>query len=94
MSDLFYNKKQNQLQFINCTIGIHDLNCTCNNPGFHVLKILATQIGKELNNTDKNTIKQCLGDTTDQPTTAAGEDDLGEDLERLFAEDTLEESDG
>ena len=91
MSELFYNKKENQLQFINLTIGIHDLNCHCNNPGFHVLKILSTQIGKELNNTDKQTIQQCLGGSDPIPTAADDGLDIAEDLEKLFEEDVGED---
>lgn len=87
MTELFYNKKQNQLQFTNLAIGIHDLNCTCNNPGFHVLKILTNQIGKELNNTDKNTIKECLGGSDHIPTAEDDGLDIAEDLEKLFEGD-------
>lgn len=91
MSDLFFNNKKNQLQFTNLLIGIHDLNCNCNNPGFHSLKIITQQIGPELNPTDKLTIKKCLGDT---PTTQ--EDDVGftaGDLEELFGEGDGDEDD-
>lgn len=87
MSDLFYNKKSNQLQFINLAIGIHDLNCQCNNPGFHTLKIFTEQIGKELNDTDKKTIQRCLGGSDHTATEEDTGEDLGEELEKLFALD-------
>lgn len=85
MSTLFFNDKKNQLKFINSVVGIHDFTCNCNNPGFHCLKILAQQIGPELNTTDKDTIKKCLGDHS----TADAVEDTGidpGDLEKLFGD--------
>lgn len=91
MSTIPFNNKKQQLQFINCCIGIHDLNCTCNNPGFHTLKLLAQQIGPELNQQDKNTIKKCLGGDEDGKPADVDGIDFG-DLEKLFEEDDTEDA--
>lgn len=82
------NNKKIQLQLINSWIHCHDLTCSCDNPGFHILQIAAQQIGPELKKQEKEQIIKCLGQTSTEDA-AGGQDsdiDLG-DLDALFAED-------
>lgn len=81
-----FSQRKLELQLVNNFIGAHDLVCSCNNPGFHSLLILGKQIGPELNQQDKQQIKQCLG-SDDTATADTADLDFG-DLEKLFAEDT------
>ncbi len=87
-----YNERKIQLQITNLTVHGHDLVCSCNEPAFHSLKIITKQLQGELTKKQKEEIKTCLGIT---PTTAdAGikeengdDDDFGEEIEKLFAQD-------
>lgn len=92
MSIPFNNKKQ-QLQYINLCIGAHDLVCDCQEPGFHSLKLLANQIGRELQPEQKKEIQKCLGITTGEDHTDIDNIDIG-DLEKLFEEDITEDDSG
>lgn len=67
-------------------MAIHDLKCECNEPAVHSLQILLNQLKPELTSTQKQEIKKCLGTTGDQEDEDGGV--TGEDLERIFAEDT------
>ncbi len=81
-----FNNKKDQLKFINCVMGIHDLKCECSNPLFHSTNILLKQLAPELQKQEKQQLKKCLGE---EDTTNA-EEDIGlttGDLEQLFAED-------
>lgn len=85
-----FNNKRQQLQFINCCIGIHDIVCTCSNPLFHSTKILLKQLAPELQKQERIQLQKCLGEET---TTTKEEDpgfDIG-DLENLFGEDAAED---
>ncbi len=80
------NNKKDQLKFINCVIGCHDLVCECYNPLMHSTKILLKQLAPELQEPEKLQLKKCLGE---EPTTAEEEEtgfDIG-DLEKLFGEE-------
>lgn len=94
MSDLFkhtyYGKKALQNQLLNSIVGNHDLICGCEDPLKHI-SILIFEKAKPKNFTEnqKKIIKQCLGEEdADGGDQKDGEDITGEDLERLFAEDT------
>lgn len=67
-------------------MAIHDLKCECDEPAVHSLKLLLNQLKPELTSTQKEEIKKCLGLTGDQEEEDGGV--TGEDLERIFAEDT------
>lgn len=67
-------------------MAIHDLKCECNEPAVHSLKLLLNQLKQELTPQQKEEIKKCLGSTGDQEEEDGGV--TGEDLERIFAEDT------
>ncbi len=90
MSEPFFNNRKNQLKFINLCIGAHDIGCDCDTPGFHTLKLLTQQIYPELEDNHKKEIKNSLGGE-DDAAAAGGTDDLGEELERLFAQDTTDD---
>ncbi len=72
------NQRRDELKFINIICGVHDTLCDCYSPVQHASKILQKHLEQQ----------QCHTDTT----TAAVEDDhgldFGEDLEKLFAQDT------
>lgn len=89
-----FNNKKLQLQLVNGFVHEHDLVCCCNNPGYHVLQITATQIGQELSPKQKQQIIKCLGETTTGDAEDGAEDlDLG-DLDALFADDGEENPTG
>ncbi len=88
----FYNEKSLQLQITNSLIHSHDLACDCNDGIFHSAKLILQQVGKEFTYQQKAELKRCLGDGT-VATTTTEEDDLGGDLEKLFAADA-EDPDG
>lgn len=81
-----FSTKKDQLKFINCVIGIHDLKCECANPLFHSSHILLKQLAPEIKQQEKQQLKRCLGDED----TIKEDEDIGitpGDLEQLFAED-------
>ncbi len=84
----FYNEKQLQLQITNSLIHSHDLACDCNDGIFHSSLIILKQVGKEFSPKQQQILKQCLGDGDAAVTTTDVGDDLGQDLEKLFEEDT------
>lgn len=77
--------KKTQIQLVNSFVGNHDLCCDCSKPALHCLQTICNQLKDELTTTEKQEIIKCLGTTT---TDADPGDVDGEDLERLFAEDT------
>ncbi len=91
-----YNERKIQLQLTNLAVHGHDLICDCQEPAFHSLKIITKQLQGELTKKQKEEITKCLGTT---PTTGAAgikeengdDDDFGEEIERLFAQDKEEE---
>lgn len=85
-----FNNKKDQLQFINCVIGIHDLCCHCPNPLFHSTKLLLKQLAPELQAPEKQQLQQCLGDAATTKEDADTGIDFG-DLEKLFGDDEEEE---
>lgn len=87
-----YNEKKLQLELTNAFVHCHDLCCDCEEPTVHSTKILINQLKKELTPKQLQEIKQCLTttDTTGDPIEDGVID--GEDLDALFAEDTIEDS--
>ncbi len=85
-------KSSTKKQLINSFIGNHDLVCDCYNPAVHCLNILLEQLAPELQERDKQQIKQCLGETTTATDADIGIDTA--DLEKLFGEDDEEEPTG
>lgn len=93
-SPAYLTPKGKKNALINCFVGGHDLICSCKNPAYHCLEILASTLGPQLKEEEKNQIKQCLG-TTETTTTGVEEDGLGfGDLEKLFDADFTEDNDG
>nr|QMI58088.1 ORF2 [Torque teno virus] len=86
-----FNNKKNQLKFINCVVGCHDLLCECYNPLFHSAKIILKQLEPEITPQEKQQLQECLGtkDTTKEEDATTGID-IG-DLEKLFEEDAGED---
>lgn len=89
MSEPFFNDRRNQLQFINCAIGIHDLVCSCSSPLKHSSVILTKEYLKQATEEEKKDLQTCLGITTTggDHGDAAGDIDFTGDLEQLFAQD-------
>ncbi len=88
------NNRKQELKIINACIGCHDLTCECNEPAYHTLQIFIKQLKPELNKQQKDQLIKCLGDGGDQDILDKDiSEDVGEDLERLFAED-ITENDG
>lgn len=81
-----------QIKFTNCTVGLHDCLCDCDKPALHSATILLKQLAPELLQEEKDHLKRCLGTTTGPVEEECGV--TGEDLEKLFAEDTGEDLDG
>lgn len=79
---------------INSFVGNHDLLCCCNEPAFHCLKDLITQLKPDLTKEQKQEIIKCLGTTDGDHTTEENIDDFGEDLEKLFEEDVFGDENG
>ena len=93
-SPTYLTTKGKNNALINCFVGDHDLLCSCNNPAYHCLQILATTLAPQLKQEEKQQIIQCLGGTDAVPTTR-GDEEIGlEDLEKLFTEDTEEDAAG
>ncbi len=89
--------KQKQLLLVNNFVSGHDLLCCCKSPAFHCAQIIIQQLAPELKEKEKEQLKQCLttepsGDTAADPG-PEGDLDFGE-LEKLFEQDTEEETDG
>lgn len=80
--------RKDSIKITNAFVAIHDLKCECDEPAVHSLKILLKQLEPELTSQQKQEIKKCLGTTTVQEEEDGGV--TGEDLERIFAEDTGE----
>ncbi len=89
-----YNNKKLQLQITNSLIHCHDLACDCDDPTFHSTYLILQQLGKEFPENQRQKLKQCLGDTDTDVLGEPTGDDLGEDLEKLFAEDTEKDPTG
>ncbi len=87
-----YNELKLQKTLTNAIVGCHDLACNCPEPALHSIKLLATQLSKELTSTQKQQIKQCLGDTDTTGTADVPAIDFGEDLETIFADDAGEDA--
>lgn len=87
--------KHDQLKFTNVVIHFHDYICTCNEPLIHSTKLLLKQLSKDLTPKQQEDLQKCLTSTRED-VAAIAEDglDIGEDLERLFAADTEEDSTG
>lgn len=89
-----YNEKKIQLELTNILTSCHLLSCECDEPTFHSTKLILQQLSRELTQDQKNQLKKCLGDSTEDNGRVIAEDDFGEDLETLFAEDFTEEKQG
>ena len=89
--------KQKQLLLVNNFVSGHDLLCCCQNPAFHCAQILIQQLAPELKEKEKEQLKECLTTAPSGDTAAdhgpEGDLDFGE-LEKLFEQDTEEETDG
>ncbi len=91
-----YNERRIKLELTNLAVGNHCLVCDCNKPTFHTAKILLQQLSPELSPEEKKQLKECLsidGGTTSKTVgtnTGIEEDDFGEELEKLFQEDTAD----
>lgn len=83
-----------QLKFTNAVCHLHGLICNCDQPVFHSSKLLLNQLQPELPTTKKQELQKCLGITPEEEDGAAAGLDFGEDLEKLFAEDTEEDTMG
>lgn len=79
--------KKDQIQLVNCFVGIHDIKCNCEKPAVHCAEVILKQLNTELTPQEKEHLKSCLGTTTD-PTATTEENGgvTGEDLEALFAD--------
>nr|UHS18286.1 MAG: hypothetical protein [Betatorquevirus sp.] len=86
--------RKDQIKFINCLVGVHDLKCECNKPAYHSFEILAKQLAPELTTEEKDHLKKCLGTTTTDAAVGDHGDDFGDDLETVFADDITEEETG
>lgn len=84
-----YTPRQLNLQMVNCYVGIHDLHCHCKQPIKHIIQQIEQQ---------EPSIKQWRDTTTEKDGDHAGEKDIDHfgpgELERLFAEDVVEDTDG
>nr|QCX41838.1 ORF2 [TTV-like mini virus] len=93
-SPTYLTTKGKKNALINSFVHSHDLLCSCSNPTLHCLEILASEIGPQLKEQERQQIKECLGTgTTD---TAAGEEDdlpIGE-IEKLLEQDFTEDDTG
>lgn len=88
------NIKKLQLDVVNGFIHIHDIACSCNEPGYHTLQIAINQIGKDLTKQQRNQLIKCLGENTTGDA-ADGDADLQfGDLDALFAEGGEEDPTG
>lgn len=85
-----YNKKQQQLQWINGLVHYHDSLCGCDGPLEHTILAITKQ-EKNLRFTDeeKKQLKKCIFTEDTQEEDVIGEDDL----DALFAIDTGDEKD-
>lgn len=89
-----YNEKRLQLELTNILTSCHSLSCDCDQPTLHASKLILQQLSPELNKEQKNQLKKCLGDSTEDHGPDTAVDDFGEDLETLFADDFTEENTG
>lgn len=85
-------ERQLQLKITNIGIHAHDLTCDCQEPSYHLCRILLKQLSGEFTKQQKQNLKQCLG--LDQDTTDGDTENIGKDLEELFKEDTDDDGAG
>ncbi len=94
---LFYRmslSKHENLKFTNAVYHLHDLICPCEKGIKHSIQILLNQTKNEFSTTDIKDIQKCLGTTPTEEDGVADGIDFGDDLEKLFAADTEEDTTG
>lgn len=88
-----YGPDRRELHWLNLCVHSHDLMCGCDEPGDHLLLLLAKKSGYlQIKKEALQTATKCLttGEEITYETTGEGEDDTGlepGELDRLFAED-------
>ncbi len=87
-----HNTKEQQINWINTLVHVHDLQCYCNKPLEHTIDtIFKQEKNLRLENSTKQNIQKCL--TIDTVTIKEEDDQFGDgELEALFAEDGGEEN--